>query len=260
MMKSENLNDKVAVVTGGAHGIGRAIAQRLAAEGAEVVIGDIDAAAAEHTVSEIKSDKAVVGRALDISKPELTAEFMRQIKQEFGKLNILVNNAAMLDISPYQDLSYARFNEVLRTNLDGALLMTMAAVPLMETAGGGRIVNLASIMGLVGSKDSLPYSTAKGGIVNMTRCLACDLAEKNITVNAIAPGFIDTRMARLQDGTHEHDTEYFKTVYLQYEKIPLGYAGKPEDIAGPAFFLCCDDSRYITGQTLVVDGGVTSTF
>ena len=259
-MSSRNLNDKVAVVTGGAHGIGYAIAQRLASEGAAVIIGDIDKTAAEKAAREIKSSQEVTGWILDISQPEQVDTFMQQLNQTFGKMDILVNNAAILDISPYQNLSYARFNDVLRVNLDGALLMTMAAVPLMETVGGGRIVNLASIMGLVGSKDSLPYSTAKGGIINMTRCLACDLAVKNITVNAIAPGFIDTRMARLQDGSHEHDTDYFKTVYLQYEKIPLRRAGKPEDIAGPAYFLCNDDSRYITGQTLVVDGGVTATF
>jgi NAD(P)-dependent dehydrogenase (short-subunit alcohol dehydrogenase family) len=259
-MSISKLKDKVAVVTGGAHGIGRAIAQRLASEGATVIIGDIDAVAAEKTARDIQLHERLTGRALDISQPDQIGALMQMIKQKFGKLDILVNNAAIPDISPYQDLSYARFNDVLRVNLDGALLMTMAAVPLMEIAEGGRIVNLASIMGLVGSKDSLPYSTAKGGIVNMTRCLACDLAVKNITVNAIAPGFIDTRMARLQDGSHEHDTDYFKTVYLQYEKLPLGRAGNPEDIAGPAYFLCSDDSRYITGQTLVVDGGVTATF
>lgn len=258
--KTNRLNGKVAIVTGGAHGIGRGIVQRLAAEGAKVIIGDIDYEAAIKVSQEIDPTGNVIGLALDITQSDQVAAIIDHAKNKFGRLDILVNNAAMLDISPYQELSYTRFSEVLRTNLDGALLMTMAAVPALERAGGGRIVNIASIMGLVGSKESLPYSTAKGGIVNMTRCLACDLADKNITVNAIAPGFINTRMARLADGSHEHDTEYFKTVYLKYEKIPLGRAGLPDDIAGPVFFLCSDDSRYMTGQILTVDGGVTATF
>lgn len=258
--QAKRLIDKVAIVTGAAHGIGRGIAQRLSAEGAKVIIGDIDADAAAITAREIDAGAGVSAMALDISQPDQAAAIAEYAENSFGRLDILVNNAAILDISPYQALSYARFSEVLRINLDGALLMTMALVPLLERSGGGRILNIASIMGLAGSKESLPYSTAKGGIVNMTRCLACDLAPKNITVNAIAPGFINTRMARLADGSHEHDTDLFKTVYLKYEKIPLRRAGLPDDIAGPAFFLCSDDSRYVTGQILAVDGGVTMTF
>ena len=205
--QATRLTGKVALVTGAAHGIGRGIAQRLAAEGATVIIGDIDIAAAKITAREIGSGATAF--ELDISAEDQVFAIIDYIGHHCGRLDILVNNAAILDISPFAELSYARFSEVLRINLDGALLMTMAAVPLLERSGGGRILNIASIMGLTGSKESLPYSTAKGGIVNMTRCLACDLAAKNITVNAIAPGFIDTRMARLADGSHEHDTAFF---------------------------------------------------
>jgi NAD(P)-dependent dehydrogenase (short-subunit alcohol dehydrogenase family) len=173
---------------------------------------------------------------------------------------VLVNNAAVLDMTPFDELTYERFGEVLRVNLDGALLCTMAAVPAMVRAGGGRIVNVASIMGVLGAEDSVPYATAKGGLVNMTRCLACDLAVKNITVNAIAPGFIDTRMAVTRSGEHEHGTELFQTVYIKHGKIPLRRAGHPEDVAGPAFFLCSDDARYVTGQVLLVDGGLSATY
>jgi NAD(P)-dependent dehydrogenase (short-subunit alcohol dehydrogenase family) len=130
----------------------------------------------------------------------------------------------------------------------------------MVRAGGGRVLNIASIKGVFGAEESVPYATAKGGLVTMTRCLACDLAPKNITVNALAPGFIDTRMAVTRAGEHEHRTEPFRTVYIKHGKIPLRRAGHPEDVAGPAFFLCSDDARYVTGQVLLVDGGVSATY
>jgi NAD(P)-dependent dehydrogenase (short-subunit alcohol dehydrogenase family) len=252
----KRLDGKVALVTGGARGIGLAIATRFAQEGAKVVIADIDGAEA---AAAALGDQ-VLGLALDITKEAQISATVAKTEAHFGRLDILVNNAAILDMTTWDELTYSRFHEVMRVNLDGALLCAMAAVPAIERAGGGRILNTASIMGLVGSKESIPYSTAKGGLVNLTRCLACDLAAKNITVNAIAPGFIDTRMAVTREGTHEHQTEHFKTVYLKYGKIPLGRAGVPDDIAGPAFFLCSDDARYVTGQILAVDGGVTMTF
>ena len=260
MSKEERLNGKVALVTGGARGIGLAIATRFVAEGAKVVIGDIDGFEAAKVAAALGKDSRVVGKALDITDEEQIGPFVADVEERFGQLDILVNNAAILDMTTWDELTYRRFLEVMQVNLDGALLCAMAAVPALERAGGGRILNTASIMGLVGSKESIPYSTAKGGLVNLTRCLACDLAEKDITVNAIAPGFIDTRMAITRDGTHEHETDHFKTVYLKYGKIPLGRAGLPDDIAGPAFFLCSDDARYVTGQILTVDGGVTMTF
>ena len=252
---------QVALVTGAARGIGLAIAARLLEEGATVILADIDGEVVERAASRLAAgdpSRRVPGE-LDITDEAACRRLVERIAGRHSRLDMLVNNAAILDISPIDELTPEHFRHVTRVNLDGALICTLAALPLMEKTGG-RILMTASIMGQYGSPDSVPYSSAKGGIVNMVRALAFDLAPKGITVNAIAPGFIDTRMARMPDGSHEHDTEYFKTVYLGYGKIPLGRAGVPEDLAGPAAFLLSSDAAYVTGQILAVDGGVTAGF
>jgi NAD(P)-dependent dehydrogenase (short-subunit alcohol dehydrogenase family) len=259
MNKEKRLAGRVAVVTGGARGIGAGIAQRLSDEGAAVIIADIDEGEARKFASSLDGAAA---HAVDIAKAESVARLFAFIGETHGRLDILVNNAAILDATPLAELTMERYRQVIEINMNGALEVTMAALPLLRATGrGGRILNIASIMGIRGARDALAYSTAKGGVVNMTRCLACDLAPDAITVNAICPGFINTRMALLPDGSgHEHDTDWFKDIYIKYRRIPLARAGLPEDIAGPAFFLCSDDSAYVTGQTLLVDGGVSATF
>ncbi len=259
MDKAKRLKNRTALVTGGARGIGAAIAQRLSDEGAAVIIADIDESVAKSFAASLENGFA---QSVDIASAGSVAKLAAVIGDKYGHLDILVNNAAMLDATPFNDLSMERYRKVLDVNLNGALEVVFATVPLMRKAThGGRILNIASIMGMRGSRDSLAYSTAKGGIVNMTRCLACDLAPDGITANAICPGFINTRMAELPDGSgHEHDTDWFKDIYLKYRRIPLARAGLPGDIAGPAYFLCSDDSAYVTGQILLVDGGVSATF
>ncbi len=259
-MTTGSLQGRIALVTGAAGGIGLAIAARLAKEGASVVIADIKREQAEKAAAGLEGE--VIAHPVDIGSEDSILLLRNEIAARYGRLDILVNNAAILDATGFAKMTMADYLRVIEINQHGAIRVTMAMLDLLRKGGAGkRILNIASIMGVRGSRDSIPYSTAKGGIVNFTRALACDLADEGIIVNAIAPGFIDTDMAVLPDGSgHEHDTDWFKDIYLKYGRIPLRRAGLPDDIAGPAFFLCSDDARYVTGQIMLVDGGVSATF
>ncbi len=252
----QRLKDKVALVTGGGRGIGAAIATRLSKEGAKVWIADIDQSLAESVAGTLEAARHA---AVDITDDASVAALAAAIDQRHGRLDVLVNNAAILDMTSWKALTIESFAAVHDVNLFGAVRVTLAMVPLMRKAGGGRILNIASVNGLKGSRDSLSYSTAKGGIVNLTRCLASELSPDNITVNALAPGFISTRMSIHPDGTVEHESDWFNYIYVKHRKIPLARGGVPDDVAGPAFFFCSDDSRYVTGQILPVDGGMIAT-
>ncbi|WP_334175903.1 SDR family oxidoreductase [Pseudoxanthobacter sp.] len=260
MPAARRLEGRVAVVTGAARGIGRGIAARLAAEGAHVVVADIDAAGAAQVAAGLGGGALAV--RVDIADAASVAALAAAVEARFGRCEILVNNAAILDALSVDAMTFETYRRVIDINQDGAIRVTLALLPLVRRGGQGRrILNIASIQGMRGARDSLAYATAKGAIVNFTRSLACDLADDGIVVNALAPGFIDTDMAQLPDGSgHEHETDWFRDIYLKYGRIPLRRAGLPDDIAGPAFFLCSDDARYVTGQILLVDGGVSATF
>jgi NAD(P)-dependent dehydrogenase (short-subunit alcohol dehydrogenase family) len=262
MSSEKRLQGRVAVITGGAQGIGLGIATRLAEEGAAVVLADIKQDAAEGAAARLK-DQGFAAQAVrvDIGDDVSVAALAKQVDQTHGRCEILVNNAAIGADTHIETMKMVEYQRIIRVNQDGAVRMTMAFVPLMKKAGDGRrILNIASIQGLRGWPNQLAYATAKGAIVNFTRALACDLAPHNIMVNAIAPGFVDTPMSILPDGSHEYDADWFRDIYVKYGRIPMRRFGKPADMAGPAFFLCSDDAQYVTGQILSVDGGASATF
>jgi len=173
---------------------------------------------------------------------------------------VLVSNAAITDDTPLAAISPEQWRRVLAVNLDGVLFCAQAAVPHLRHSVNGSIINIASIQGLRGQPDAMAYATAKAGVVNLTRCMAVDLGPLGIRANAIAPGFIDTRMALMHGSIHEHQTDWFNDVFIKHGRLPLRRPGKPEDVAGPILFLASDDSRYVTGHVLVVDGGLTCTY
>jgi NAD(P)-dependent dehydrogenase (short-subunit alcohol dehydrogenase family) len=258
----KRLKDRVAIVTGAAQGIGFSIAERLASEGAITILADVKIAAAVAAAERlVKQGFSAEALPVDIGEDASVAGLAKSVDGKYGCCEILVNNAAIGADTHIETMKMEEYQRIININQDGAVRMAMAFVPLIKKAGDGRrIVNVASIQGLRGWPNQLAYATAKGAIVNFTRALACDLAPYGIMVNAIAPGFVDTPMSILPDGSHEYDSDWFRDIYVKYGRIPLRRFGKPLDMAGPAFFLCSDDARYVTGQILSVDGGVSATF
>ncbi len=240
-----SLEERVAVVTGGARGIGEAIAKGLAARGAQVAIVDIDLAQAERTAP----DGALV-LAADIGAEGAMDAVVERCLERFGKIDILVNNAAAIPgFVPWESLDLEEWHRILRVNLDGTFLVTRAVTPVMRENGYGRIVNISSDTVLAGTRNFAHYVTGKGGIIAMTRALARELGPEGITVNAVAPGLTDTVSAK--QTKHGDDSAFDAIVAGQC--IPR--RGVAADIAPPVAFLCSEESRWITGQLLVVDGG-----
>jgi NAD(P)-dependent dehydrogenase (short-subunit alcohol dehydrogenase family) len=243
------LEGKRILITGAARGIGLAVAQAAVAKGARVVLADVDAAALE--------GQALPHVVMDVSDAASVAAGVAGAVATLGALDGLVNNAAILDESHAADVTEARFERVLSVNLTSILRVSQASLPHLD---GGSIVNTLSTQALAVPAGSVAYATAKGGGLSLTRAMAVDLATRGIRVNAVAPGFIDTRMAIMADGAHEHETGWFRDIYLGHRKIPLARPGTPEDCAGAYLFLLSDMARYITGQCLAVDGGLTATY
>jgi len=245
----EDLKNKVAIVTGARRGIGKAIALKLARNGVKVVVTDIDQDDCEEVVQEIKKLKGEgLALKLDVTKEEEIKNVIQSTKKKFGRIDILVNNAGIFIQEELENMDTSKIDKLLSVDLRGVILGIKNVIPEMKKQKSGKIVNIASIAGFVGFDLSSIYCAAKGGIVNMTRELALDLGKYKINVNAVAPGVIDTDMTNdmLAD-------ENVKTALLS--KIPYGRIGKPEDIANAVAFLASNESEYITGHTIVVDGG-----
>jgi NAD(P)-dependent dehydrogenase (short-subunit alcohol dehydrogenase family) len=257
----KRLSGRVALVTGAARGIGLAAAKRLAEEDAKVLLSDIDSDVLDTATAELASKGlAVAQTACDVANPHSVTAMVETAVNRWGRIDVLVNNAAISDDTPIEELSEAHWRQVLAINLDSALHAAKAALPYLKQSPSGSIVNITSVQGIRGQPHSMAYATAKGGLVNLTRCMAVDFGPFGIRANAVAPGYIDTRMAEQKQGTpHEHRTDWFQDIYFKYGRMPLRRAGSPEDVAGPILFLASDDSLYVTGTVLVVDGGFTAT-
>lgn len=253
------LKDKVALVTGAGSGIGRAVALLFAQEGAGVSASDISPSNAEDTATMARqSGRQAIALSGDVSKCEDAERMVRETVAKFGRLDILVNSAGISarNALPEGASPEAVWDKVMDVNLKGTYLMCWHAVPEMEKVGGGSIINLASIMGLVGYPVGIgggfnPYPPSKGGVVQFTRTLAIDSARKNIRVNCLCPGFVSTNFTRAL--TEDPETNAFLEALH-----PMGRLGRPEEIANVALYLASDDASYVTGVALTVDGGYTA--
>jgi NAD(P)-dependent dehydrogenase (short-subunit alcohol dehydrogenase family) len=243
----QSAQQKTALVTGAARGIGLATARKFLAEGWRVALLDIEGELLARAAAEIGRDEATLALTCDVSDVAAVRNAMTKIEQRFGRLDVLINNAGIAVFAPLMETSDVDWSRVLEVNLTGPFLCTKAAVPLMREQGGGAIVNITSISAVRASTLRSAYGTSKAGLAHLTKQLAVELAQLNIRVNAVAPGPVDTAMAK-QVHTPEIRADY-------HDAIPLNRYGLEEELAEAIYFLCSDKSSYITGQILAVDGG-----
>ncbi|OGS37603.1 MAG: 3-oxoacyl-[acyl-carrier-protein] reductase [Elusimicrobia bacterium RIFOXYD12_FULL_66_9] len=243
----QRLKDKVAIITGSAQGIGYATAELFAAEGAKVVIVDVDAAKCDSSAQALDAGKGIAfGMACDVTKSDQCEAVVKAALEKWGKIDILVNNAGITKDNLMMRMSEADWDLVLDVNLKGAFNVTKACIKPMMKARYGRIVNIASIVGQEGNAGQANYAASKGGLISMTKSVAREFASRNINANAVAPGFIRTRMT---DAIPEEAKKKLQ------EKILLGRMGEPIEIARAVLFLSSEESAYITGHVLSVNGG-----
>ncbi len=252
------LAGKVALVTGAGSGIGKAIAIALAREGAKVALAGRRKEKLDETAAEIwKGDPSAetLPVVCDITRSVETNAVVAQVEQTLGKLNVLVNNAGALSVTTIETITEEEWDSVISTNLKGPFLMSRAVLPAMRRAGGGSIVNIGSALGLVAVKDRAAYCASKGGVTSLTKALALDHAKDNIRVNCICPSVVETDLIRDLFASSEAGR---LAKEARIATIPAGRFGKPQDIAGLAVFLASDESSWMTGTAIPVDGGLTA--
>jgi NAD(P)-dependent dehydrogenase (short-subunit alcohol dehydrogenase family) len=259
---SKRFRGKSVVVTGGGRGIGRATGERFAAEGARVCLLARSQTEIDDTAQAIRDRGGeALPIATDISDPASVTHAVEQIDKTFGGVDVLVNNAGISVPVPFVGTSFEEWNQVMEVNLYGAIHCSRLMASVMIDRGRhGVIVNVSSIHGYRVEPLASAYDVAKGGLDQLTRALALELAPHNIRVNAVAPGFVDTPMAILPDGTNELEHPWFTEHYVGRRKIPLARAAQPEEIASTIAFLASEDASYVNGAILVVDGGLSITF
>ncbi len=242
------LKDKVALVTGGARGIGRAIALTFAKEGANIVVADVNLEIAQKTALEIEGlGRIALALEMDVTNYDLVEAGINKILDKMGKVDILVNNAGITKDNLVLRMSQAEWDAVINVNLKGTFNCIKAVSRPMVKQRSGRIISIASIIGLMGNPGQANYAASKAGIIALTKTIAKELASRNINANAVAPGFIQTEMtAKLPEDIKKK----------MLEAIPLAKLGTPQDVANLCLFLASDESSYITGQVITIDGGM----
>ncbi len=244
----ERLKNRVAIVTGAGQGIGRALALGLAREGAEVVIADINDENAASVKREIEGlGGTALAASTDVSNEDSVQTMVDKSLRQFGKLDILINNAGIFPVSSVEEMKEEEWDRVIGTNLVGAFLCSKAVAGKFLQQGSGRIISMTSGRAFQGAKNAAHYASSKAGIIGFSKSLALELASCQITVNVICPGITDTAQPR------GHQSE--EQIYSQAQTIPLGRIGQPEDLVGTAVFLASDAAAFITGQTVIVNGG-----
>ena len=242
-----DLTGKVALVTGGSRGIGHAIATKFHGCGAGLALVDIDEAGVKQAAGQFEGKGRVLPLAADVSSSRETEQAVNAVESELGPIDILVNNAGLTRDGMLVRMGEAEWDLVMSVNLKGAFLMTKLVSRGMMKRRSGRIINVASVVGLIGNKGQANYAASKAGLIGLTKAVAKELASRNVLINAVAPGFIDTEMTRKLP-------EAAKQVLTG--QIPLERLGTPDDVADAVLFLASHLASYITGQVLVVDGGM----